>query len=282
MPVVLNALTVDVEEWFHVCGVPALAPGNWDRLESRVELTTRLLLDLFDRAGARATFFVVGWVADRAPRLVVEIAAAGHQVGSHGYLHERAYDLGADGFREDLRRSVAAIEAAGVRPACFRAPEWSINDRSLWALEALAAEGFALDASMAPARLVGSLAFPRTPHVRTTPAGAIVEVPPLVADRFGQVMPLGWGWGLRMSAPGTVLAAIEQANQAGAPAVLTIHPWEIDPHPPRVPLPPRLRFAHYFRLGGFPDRLAAIVRGASFDRLDAVVASLPPGSLSPV
>ena len=277
-----NALTVDVEEWFHVCGVPALAPAHWDGLESRVELTTRMLLELFDRAGARATFFVVGWVAERVPRLVAEIAAAGHQVGSHGYLHERAYDLGAAGFRDDLRRSVAAIEAAGVRPACFRAPEWSINDRSLWALEALAAAGFAVDASMAPLRLVGSVAYPRTPHVRTTPAGTIVEVPPLVADRFGQVMPLGWGWGLRMSAPRTVLAAIEQANQAGAPAVLTIHPWEIDPHPPRVSLPPRLRFAHYFRLGGFLDRLAAIVRGASFDRLDAVVALLPPGSLSPV
>jgi polysaccharide deacetylase family protein (PEP-CTERM system associated) len=278
---VRNALTVDVEEWFHVCGVPALAPPHWDRLESRVEPTTRLLLDLFDRSGARATFFVVGWIAERVPRLVEEIAAAGHQVGSHGYLHERAYDLGPDGFRDDLRRSVAALTAAAGRPACFRAPEWSINGRSLWALDTLAAEGFAIDASMAPVRIVGDTAYPRAPHVRATRSGSIVEVPPLVADRFGQVMPLGWGWGLRMSAPRTVLAAIERANQAGAPAVLTIHPWEIDPHPPRVSLPPRLRFAHYFRLAGFLDRLSAIVRGAAFDRLDAVVGSLPRSSLPP-
>lgn len=276
-----NALTVDVEEWFHVCGVPALAPAHWDGLESRVEPTTRRLLDLFDAAGVRATFFVVGWVAERHPRLIGEMLAAGHEVGSHGFLHERAYDLGAVRFRDDLRRSIAAIEAAAApRPACFRAPEWSINDRSLWALDALVAERFVVDASMAPLRLVGNVAYPRAPHARRTREGSIVEVPPLVADRFGQTMPLGWGWGLRMSAPRTVLRAIERTNQAGAPAVLTIHPWEIDPHPPRVALPPRLRFAHYFRLAGFFDRLGAILRGATFDRLDRVVASLPPHSSS--
>jgi polysaccharide deacetylase family protein (PEP-CTERM system associated) len=277
---VRNALTVDVEEWFHVCGVPALGPAHWDGLESRVEPTTRLLLECFDAAGARATFFVVGWVAERHPGLVADIAAAGHQVGSHGFLHERAYDLGETRFRDDLRRSIAALDGVTERPTCFRAPEWSINDRSLWALDVLAAEGFAIDASMAPLRIVGSPSYARTPHVRRTAAGRIVEVPPLVADRVGQVMPLGWGWGLRMSAPRTVLKAIERANQAGAPAVVTIHPWEIDPHPPRVPLPPRLRFAHYFRLAGFLDRLTTIVRGTTFDRLDAVVAALPPGSLS--
>jgi polysaccharide deacetylase family protein (PEP-CTERM system associated) len=277
--VALNALTVDVEEWFHVCGVPALAPAAWDGLESRVELTTRRLLELFDCCGARATFFVVGWVAERAPRLVTEIAAAGHEVGSHGYLHQRAYDLGAAGFREDLRRSVVALEAAGARPTSFRAPEWSINDRSLWALDALGDGGFAIDASMAPLRIVGSLAYPRAPHVRKAGSGSIVEAPPLVADRFGQVMPLGWGWGLRMSAPRTVLRAIEKENQAGVPAVLTIHPWEIDPDPPHLSLPPRLRFAHYFRLGGFYERLSEIVRGATFARLDAMVASLPQASL---
>jgi len=279
---VRNALTVDVEEWFHVCGVPALAPARWDALESRVELTTRLVLELCEAVRARATFFVVGWVAERHPRLVAEIAAAGHQVGSHGFLHERAYDLGEARFGDDLRRSVAAINAVAPSPSCFRAPEWSINDRSLWALDALAGEGFAIDASMAPVKIVGRVDYPRLPHLRPTRFGPITEVPPLVADRFGQPMPLGWGWGLRMSAPRTVLKAIERTNLAGAPAVLTIHPWEIDPHPPRIALPRRLRFAHYFRLGGFYGRIGEILRGAAFDRLDSVVASLPPGSLAPV
>ena len=276
----VNALTIDVEEWFHVCGVPALAPPRWDALESRVELTTRLVLDLLDETGARATFFVLGWVAERWPRLIEEIAAAGHQIGSHGHLHQRAYELGPAAFREDLRASVRALTAIGVRPACFRAPEWSINDRSLWALDVLASEGFTLDASMAPVKLVGDVRYPRAPYLRRTPCGDLLEVPPFVADRFGQVMPMGWGWALRMSAPATVTAAMAKANRAGRPAVLTVHPWEIDPHPPRIPLPPRLRFAHYFRLAGFRERLRSVLRSGTFQALDAV-APAPSSSLSP-
>jgi polysaccharide deacetylase family protein (PEP-CTERM system associated) len=272
---VLNALTIDVEEWFHVCGVPALGREHWEHLESRVELTTRMLLELLDETDIRATFFVLGWVAERHPQLVADIQAAGHEVGSHGHLHERAYDLGEAGFRQDLRASVKALAAAGARPACFRAPEWSINDRSLWALDVLAGEGFTLDASMAPVKIVGDVRYPRAPYVRQTSTGPLREVPPFVVDRFGQVMPLGWGWALRMSAPATVLAAIAKANQAGRPAVLTVHPWEIDPHPPRVSLPLRLRFAHYFELDGFRERLREMLRGTTFQALDAVAASLP-------
>jgi polysaccharide deacetylase family protein (PEP-CTERM system associated) len=270
---VLNALTVDVEEWFHVCGVPALDPACWENLPSRVDATTRLLLRLCEQTDSRATFFVVGWVAERWPQLVADIRAAGHQIGSHGHLHARAYDLGEAGFAEDLRASIAALEATGARPLCYRAPEWSINDRSLWALDAIARERLTVDASMAPVKIVGSVRYPRTPHVRTTAAGPVLEVPPLVADRFGQVLPIGWGWGLRSSAPAAVLRTIERANQAGAPAVLTVHPWEIDPDPPRVALPLRLRFAHYFRLSGFAGRLREILEGARFGPIDAAVAS---------
>ena len=146
----------------------------------------------------------------------------------------------------------------------FRAPEWSINARAPWALEILVREGVRTDASMAPVKLVGETSFPRYPHRRSTPAGPIGEVPPLVADRWGQVLPIGWGWALRMSSPARVLAAIDQANAAGRPAVLTVHPWELDPDPPQVRLPLRLRFAHYFRLDGFAERLGEVVRGAAF------------------
>ena len=266
----LNAFTVDVEEWFHICGVGgALAPEQWDGLASRVELTTRLLLDELDRAGARATFFVLGWVADRHPALVAEIAAAGHQIGSHGHSHQRAYDLGPGAFLDDLRRSVSSLTAAGA-PAvrAFRAPEWSITERTPWALGTLAAEGFTCDASMAPVALVGRTDLPRHPHMRTTSSGSILEVPPLVADRFGQVMPLGWGWGLRLSSPARVLRGLEQANAAGQPGVLMVHPWEIDPDPPRVRLPLRLAFAHYFRLSGFRERLRTVLRGAQFAAIE--------------
>lgn len=260
-----NIFTVDLEDWFHVCGVRALSREQWSRLPSRVDSTTRWLLDALDASGVRATFFVLGWIADQHPQLVAAVRSAGHEIGSHGYDHLRAYDLTPDAFARDLRRSVAALKAIDLpNVTAFRAPEWSINDRSLWALGTLAYEGFEIDASMAPVRIVGSPAYPRHPHVRQTASGNITEVPPLVADRFGQAMPLGWGWGLRMSSPGRVLRRIEEVNRTGLPAVLTVHPWEVDVDPPRVRLPATLHFAHYFRLEGFRNRLRSILNGATF------------------
>jgi peptidoglycan-N-acetylglucosamine deacetylase len=262
-----NVLTVDLEEWFHICasGLDALNPEHWDRLPSRVHLTTRLVLDLLSTAQIRATFFVVGWVAQRHPQVVEMVRDAGHEIGSHSYFHRKVYELDIENFRDDLRASLRALDAVGVpRVTMFRAPEWSINDRSLWALDVLAEEGIAIDASMAPVKLVGSTRYPRYPHIKKTSAGPIREIPPLVADRFRQVMPMGWGWGLRMSSPRRILGTIDAANRAGLPAVLTIHPWELDPHPPRVKLPARLQFAHYFRLNGFSARLREVLRQASF------------------
>jgi polysaccharide deacetylase family protein (PEP-CTERM system associated) len=268
---VLNSLTVDVEEWFHICGVDALQPDMWPQLPSRVESNTRLVLDELNHAGITGTFFVVGWVATRYPALVEAIRAAGHQVGSHSFWHRRVYELDPELFATDLQDSVDALRAAGVAEVtAFRAPEWSINRRSEWALDVLARQGFRIDASMAPLRIVGDESFPREPSIRSTPSGPILEMPPLVADRFGHVMPMGWGWGLRMSAPARVLREIERANRQGRPAVLTIHPWELDPDPPRITLPARLRFAHYFRLDGFRERLRTILHSARFGPLHAV------------
>ena len=192
----LNSLTVDVEEWFHICGVDALRPDMWPQLPSRVESNTRLVLDELNHAGITGTFFVVGWVATRYPALVEAIRAAGHQVGSHSFWHRRVYELDPELFATDLQDSVDALRAAGVAEVtAFRAPEWSINRRSEWALDVLARQGFRIDASMAPLRIVGDVSFPREPSIRSTPSGPILEMPPLVADRFGHVMPMGWGWG---------------------------------------------------------------------------------------
>lgn len=263
-----NVFTVDLEEWFHVCGLAFLGRGHWDELPSRVDVTTRRVLDLLDAANTTATFFVVGWIAERYPDLVADVRRAGHHIGCHGYAHERAYDLGPQRFAADLEAGVRALRAVGVEDVrAYRAPEWSINDRSIWALDLLAAAGVVVDASMAPLRIVGNPRYPRYPHVRSTHSGPILEVPPLVVDRFGQVMPQGWGWGLRMSSPRRVLRAIEAENREGRAAVLTIHPWEIDEDPPRVTLPAGLHFAHYFRLDGFYDRLRQIVGGAQFGSL---------------
>jgi polysaccharide deacetylase family protein (PEP-CTERM system associated) len=268
---VTNIFTVDLEDWFHVCGVSALSRDKWSALPSRVGDTTRWLLDTLDATGVRATFFVLGWIAEEHPHLVAAVQSAGHDIGSHGHDHLRAYELTADAFAGDLQRSVAALRSAGVpNVTAFRAPEWSINDRSLWALDRLADTGFTTDASMAPVKIVGSTAYPRLPHVRRTASGLITEVPPLVVDRFGQVMPLGWGWGLRMSSPRRVLRRIEEVNRAGSPAVLAVHPWEFDVEPPKVRLPASLHFAHYFRLDGFRSRLRSILQSAKFGPISSL------------
>lgn len=267
-----NCLTVDVEEWFHVCGVEgALSREHWGHLPSRVVATTRDLLELLESCSARATFFVLGWIATRYPALVEEIRQAGHEIGSHGHLHQRVYELTPDAFRRDLAESRAALVNAGaIHIRGYRAPEWSINGRSLWALDVLADTGFEFDSSMAPMRIVGDPTYPQHPHVRSTASGPLHEFPPLVDRRFGQNMPL-LGWGLRMSDPRRVLRAIEDRNRAGIPVALCVHPWEFDPDPPRVKLPMSKAFAHYFRLDGFRGRFERILRGASFASIGDVL-----------
>jgi polysaccharide deacetylase family protein (PEP-CTERM system associated) len=267
-----HVLTVDVEEWFHICGVGgSLAPENWPLLPSRVERTTDRLLDLLDRAGARATFFVLGYVADRHPKLVERITEAGHEIASHGYMHARVYELTPAQFEDDLRRSVASLTACGVAAVRgYRAPEWSINGRSLWALDVLARNGMTFDSSMAPMRIVGNPSYPKVPHERQTASGPITEYPPAVATRLGHHVPFGGGWGLRMSRPRNVLRMLERRAVAGLTTVLWVHPWEIDDDPPMVRLPPGKHFAHYFCLNGFAGRLEALLNGATFVPLGAL------------
>lgn len=263
---VRNFLTIDVEEWFHVCGVGGpLSAANWPTLPSRVEFTTDLTLDLLARHGITATFFVLGWIAERHPLLIQRILAAGHEIASHGWSHRRVYELDEASFEADLLRTSAALEAVGApAPIGFRAPEWSINDRSLWALPVLARLGFRYDSSMSPLRLVGNPDYPQVPHRRDTPCGDLLEVPPLVGRRFGQQYPLGGGWGLRMSRPATVVKAIDASNRRGEPVTIFVHPWELDPVPPRVRLPWPMRFSHYFRLRGFADRLNDVLGSVEF------------------
>jgi polysaccharide deacetylase family protein (PEP-CTERM system associated) len=273
---VVNGFSIDVEEWFHICGVGGpLAPERWPALPSRVVDTTRRLLDLLARCDVRATFFVLGWVAERHPALVGEILGAGHEIGSHGHTHRRVYELSDEAFVDELARSRRALAAAGA-PAVvqFRAPEWSINDRSPRALGVLAGEGFTLDSSMAPLRVVGNPSYPTAPHRRQTTRGTILELPPFVGRWFGQQVPLGGGWGMRISRPRAVLRAIEARNREGVPAVLWVHPWELDPDPPRVRLPPGLWAAHYLGLRGFGTRLREVLSGAAFGPLSQVAAGV--------
>jgi polysaccharide deacetylase family protein (PEP-CTERM system associated) len=264
--VAANAFTVDVEDWFHICGVDdRLPPAQWHTLPSRIVDTTRWLLDDLASADVTASFFVVGWVAERFPDLVADILAAGHHVGAHSYWHRRTYELTPQTFADDLMRNRTVLAQAGAHVVTsFRAPEWSANARAPWASDVLRASGFTIDASRAPVPLVGSKSYPRRPYPIATSSGPLLEVPPFVVTRGRWAYPLGWGWALRSARPATVVREIGLRNRAGDPAVLTVHPWEIDPQPPSVRLPPRLAFAHYFRLSGFRARLREMLAGAEF------------------
>ena len=234
------------------------------------------LLDLLASAHVTATFFIVGWVAERHPRLVERILEAGHEIGCHSHLHRRVYEIGETEFARDVTRALAALDAAGAGQVVqFRAPEWSIDDRAPWALGTLARQGIRIDSSRAPMRVVGNPDYPEAPHTIDTPSGPIVEVPPSVGRWFGQQVPFGGGWAFRMSRPARVLAEIARRNERGLPVTMWMHPWELDPDPPRVALPAGLRIAHYLRLEGLAARLNEVLRGASFGSLSAMMTALP-------
>jgi polysaccharide deacetylase family protein (PEP-CTERM system associated) len=235
----INALSVDVEEHFHATEVQAtLGPSDWGALPSRVADQTMRVLDLLARHGTKATFFVLGWVAERRPALVREIAAAGHEIGCHSYAHRLVYDLGPAAFRDDTRRAVAAIaDAAGLRPAIYRAPSYSITCASLWALEVLVECGFHCDSSIFPIAhdRYGIPGFGRHSQVLNTPSGPIREVPLATVELSGSIAPVAGGGYLRLLPYRYTAAGIRRVNhREGQPACMYFHPWELDPAQPRL------------------------------------------------
>lgn len=228
-------LTVDVEEWFHVGGEPEYGdPVAWPALPSRVRPCVDALLELLAGTGSRATFFVLGWVARTSPGLVQAIAAAGHEIGCHGDMHRRIFEMSLAEFREDVRRAKGTLEdQAGAAVTSFRAPEWSMRSVSNPALAILVEEGFRIDSSLVAAPPVGEVANPTRPSVLRTEAGSIVEVPPLTGSFFFRQAILGGGVCSRMSRFARVEGLMRKDLDAGIPAVLYIHPWELDEaHPP--------------------------------------------------
>lgn len=264
-----NALTVDVEEWFQVSNFDRVVPReSWASMPSRVESSTRELLDLFDETGAKGTFFVLGWVAERSPDLVREIRARGHEIASHGYGHELVYTLSPDAFARDVERAHAAIEhAAGVAPRGYRAPSFSIDRRSFWALDVLADQGFLYDSSIFPVRhpRYGVPEFSRTPTRLRTPGGRVLTEFPLTTWRcLGRNVGAAGGAYLRILPLALLERAFAAMNDRGEPAVLYIHPWEIDPQQPRMRVGGLGRLTHYANLAGTKDRLRRLLGRFAF------------------
>lgn len=272
----LNALSVDVEDYFHA---EALAPRvkreDWDSLPSRVVANTQRTLELCARHNVHGTFFLLGWVAERYPRLVLEIQKAGHEIGCHSYWHRLIYKLTPDEFRDDTRRAKRAIEdAAGVPVFGYRAPTFSIVRRSYWALEILAELGFRYDSSIFPIHhdFYGVPLYSRVPCQHPLAGGGhLVEVPMSAFRLLGANFPVGGGGYLRILPLRYTLFGVDRVNRHEQPLVLYFHPWEIDPGQPRVALPLKSRLRHYTNLGKMESRISALLARYSF----APVCELP-------
>lgn len=268
MAVIRHYFTVDVEEHFQVLSLaPWVARERWDALESRVARNVDRLLQLLAAHGATGTFFTLGWVAERQPAMIKAIAAAGHEVASHGYDHRRVVELSPEAFREQVRRTKAVLERLSGQPCLgYRAPNYSIVAGREWALDILVEEGYRYDSSLFPIMRpgYGYAGGGRDPYWLDRPAGKLFEVPPTTLRRAGLNLPAAGGAYFRLLPPVLVRAALHDAERRGQPGTFYLHPWEIDPGQPRFEVPFLTRVRHYGGLAGTWGRLERLVREFRF------------------
>jgi polysaccharide deacetylase family protein (PEP-CTERM system associated) len=272
-----HALTIDIEDWFQVGAFETVIDkADWDSLTHRVERNTDAVLALFGESGVKATFFTLGWVAERYPALMRRIVAEGHELASHGWDHDRVFRMDAETFRADLARARAALEdAGGVRVTGYRAPSFSIDARTPWAYEVLAEEGYAYSSSVAPLQH-DHYGWPEASRYAFRPLAnsALVEVPVTVAEFGARRMATGGGF-FRLFPAALTDYAVRQVAGQGQPAVFYFHPWEIDPDQPRVvDAPVKSKLRHYSRLGAMAGKLRGLIARHDWGRMDAVVAEL--------
>ena len=270
---IVNGLSVDVEDWFQVGAFEnTIRREEWDSLQLRVGDNVARILDLFDEANAKATFFTLGWVAERNRPAMRAIVERGHELASHGYDHTRVFTLTRDEFAEDIARARTILEdAAGVRVTGYRAPSFSIDARNPWAHEVLAEHGYDYSSSVAPVvhDHYGWREAPRFAF-NPVPGSELVEIPVTTAIFRGKRLAAGGGGFFRVLPYGFSRWAIRQVNRRDRrPAVFYFHPWEVDPHQPRVAnAPMRSRLRHYTNLSRMEDKLADLLREFAWGRMD--------------
>ena len=273
----LNALTIDVEDYFHVQAfADVISSAHWDEYPVRVERNTFRLLEILGRRNVKATFFILGWVADRCPALVRAIVDSGHEIGSHGYGHRMLTRGSQANFREDIIRAKSAIEdQTGARVTSFRAPSYSITSKTLWALEILAEFGFEYDSSIFPIRhdYYGIPDAPRFPHYWSLKSGArLLEFPPSTVRILGINVPIAGGGYLRLLPYKVTAWAIRRLNQKeDQPAMVYLHPWEIDPDQPRLVASWSSRFRQYQNLQTTEKKLTRLLDDFSWAPMSKVL-----------
>jgi polysaccharide deacetylase family protein (PEP-CTERM system associated) len=282
----LNGFTIDVEDFFQVGAFAAqISPASWDQFPSRVVRNTEKILDLLDRRQTRATFFILGWISDRHPELVRSIQRAGHEIGSHGYWHQLIYEQTQEEFRRDLRQSCDSLQQlTGERIRLYRAPSFSIVQRSLWALDILAEEGIELDSSIFPIHhdrygIPGARIHPYLHRVGTR---EMWEVPPTVARWSGMNLPVGGGGYLRLYPRAMTEFLLANVNREGRAFQIYIHPWEVDPDQPRLKGPVKSRFRHYVNLSSTLGKLDSLLARFRFGTLSEMVSREQQRTVVPV
>ncbi|MCJ8157327.1 XrtA system polysaccharide deacetylase [Sphingomonas sp. LaA6.9] len=272
----LNALSVDIEDWFQVGAFEnTIDRGDWDSLVPRVERNTEAVLELFDRKGVKATFFTLGWVAERYPKLIRRIVAEGHEIASHGWDHLRVFMMTPEQFRADIGRTRKTLEDVSGRPVIgYRAPSFSIDPRTPWAHPILAEQGYAYSSSVAPVRH-DHYGWPDAPRFTFRPVAgsALIEIPVTTARLGARNLPTGGGF-FRLLPYRYSRWAYARANRDDArPAVLYFHPWDIDPGQPRVGNAPlRSKLRHYTFLARMEGKLERLLGEFKWGRMDDVAA----------
>jgi polysaccharide deacetylase family protein (PEP-CTERM system associated) len=275
-----NALTVDVEDYFHVSAFAKhIAVEDWSGFEPRVRRNTLKLLEMFAEEGVKATFFALGWVAENDGALIEEIAAAGHEVACHGFSHQLVYDQTPEQFSAETKRSKDCLEQLVQRPVLgYRAASYSIVERSKWALDVLAELGFRYDSSIFPVHhdRYGIPGAPRRPHVMRTPGGAeLVEFPLSTLQTPVARIPVSGGGYFRLLPYSFTRWALRRLNRTEElPFIFYLHPWEIDPEQPRVDADWIGRFRHYQGLAACEGRLRRLLRDFEFDTAARVLGDL--------
>ena len=276
---IVNAMTVDVEDYFHVASLAESIPrSRWNSMEYRAEQSTGRLLELFESRGVHATFFVLGWVADRSPALVRRIAAGGHEIACHGESHELVYRQAPEVFRKETVGSKRRLEdLIGAPVRGYRAASYSVTRQSLWALDVILDAGFEYDSSVFPIRhdVYGLPDAPLYPTRMTAPSGrALVEFPLSTASFLGVRVPVAGGGYFRLLPYWLISSGLRQVNRKASPFVFYLHPWEVDPGQPRIDASFKSRLRHYTNLDVCEARLARLVSEFRFGRMDEVLVSL--------
>ncbi len=265
----VNALTIDLEDWYQGLTSTGKRVESWPGYEDRVVESTQRLLDVLAQGQTQATFFVLGYVADQFPELVRQVADAGHEIGVHSYHHQHVYQLTPQQFRADVSRAREAVENASGRQAIgYRAPMFSINRSALWALESLREMGFKYDSSVFPTRnmLYGFPEAPRFPY-RPFGNGSFVEFPLSTVRVSGVNLPVAGGFYLRVLPYRIFKWALQRINREDKPVIIYLHPWDLDPDQPWPNPTIRERFTHYYNLRGTEAKLRRLLRDFEFARL---------------